>query len=99
MIDETLEVCKRIKNDRTVYDVLASINSELGELAEEIRIKYGSSYKKPGVDGIFGEGIDVILCVIDILYVDNPNISKDDIISKVTEKLTKWEKCENEKNS
>ncbi|URQ03619.1 hypothetical protein PVA23_242 [Vibrio phage PVA23] len=46
MINEILASSKRIDNGRTVKDVHMSVVEEVGELATEVRVKYGTSYKK-----------------------------------------------------
>ena len=94
MIDETLARSKRIKNGRSCQDVLSSVMEEVGELATEVRIKYGQSYKEPGKDGIQGEAIDAIAAIIDLMYVDNPDITKEEILRYLDYKLNKWELSE-----
>jgi hypothetical protein len=62
---------------RTPYSILASATSELGELAEEVQIHQNHSYKKPGDDGIVGEAIDTICCLLDLIHKVNPYITED----------------------
>lgn len=90
MISHTLSMSKIIKNDRTVQDVLCSVIEEVGELGTEVRVKYGTSYKEPGPDGVMGEAIDGILALIDLIYVDNPEVTETEIMNHVFKKLTKW---------
>ncbi|AAQ64106.1 hypothetical protein KVP40.0035 [Vibrio phage KVP40] len=96
MINEILASSKRIDNGRTVKDVHMSVVEEVGELATEVRVKYGTSYKNADVDGILGEAVDGILCLVDLIYVDNPNITEAEIMNVVRNKLAKWERKENE---
>ncbi|AUR85796.1 hypothetical protein NVP1081O_061 [Vibrio phage 1.081.O._10N.286.52.C2] len=96
MINTVLATSKRINNGRKPYDVLASATEELGELSTEVRVKYGCSYKTPDVDGILGESVDGILCLIDMIYVDNPEITEADVMQVVRNKLAKWERKETE---
>ncbi|AGN30084.1 hypothetical protein VPFG_00082 [Vibrio phage nt-1] len=96
MINEVLEVSKRVDNGRCVRDVLASAVEEQGELATEVRIKYGTSYKTADVDGIIGEAVDGILCLLDLIYVDNPDVTEAEIMQVVRTKLAKWERKESE---
>lgn len=91
MIEETFLRSKRIVNGRTVKDVMCSVSEEVGELATEVRIKYGQSYKEPGKDGIQGEAIDAIAAILDLMYVDNPSITKEEILRTLDYKLNKWE--------
>ena len=94
MIDETLAVSKRIVNSRTVQDILCTVQEEVGELATEVRIKYGQSYKEPGKDGIQGEAVDAIAALLDLIYIDNPAVTKEEIILNLNVKLAKWELSE-----
>lgn len=75
---------------RTLNSVLHSATSELGECAEEINIHEGHSYKKPGKDGIVGEAIDTILCLLDLIHVYDPTITEDVVENIAKQKLKKW---------
>lgn len=72
------------------YKVLGHLVEEVGELSQEVVIKQGDSYKKEGVDGILGEAVDVILCALDLIRVDNPTITEEEITEVVVSKLLKW---------
>jgi hypothetical protein len=63
---------------------------ELGELATECKIANGRSYKTAGPDGIVGEAIDGILCNLDMIYVENPDLTEDEFNSMVKAKCEKW---------
>jgi hypothetical protein len=58
-----------VEASRLPTDVLVHLLSEYGELAEEVAIATGSSYKPEGADGVVGEAIDVVLCAVDLVYV------------------------------
>lgn len=75
---------------RTPYSVLTSTMSELGELAEEVMIDQGNSYKKAGADGIVGEAIDTIVCLLDLIHVVDPTITSEDLDDIAFKKLDKW---------
>ncbi len=76
---------------RSISDVVLKLNEEVGELSTEIGIKKGSIQNKtPGKDGITGEAIDAILCLIDIIYLDNPNLTPEEFDTIVNNKLNKW---------
>lgn len=75
---------------RTLYSVLTSATSELGELAEEVMIAEGNSYKAPGKDGIVGEAIDTIQCLLDIIHLANPKLRESDINAMMQAKCNKW---------
>lgn len=90
MIDKILLLSSKIENSRDCKDILCSMSEELGELGKEVRVKYGPSYKSGDVDGILGESVDVILCAVDMIYTDNPNITVHDINQVIRRKLCKW---------
>ena len=91
LIQKTFVVSDRIKNGRTLIRTLAHTMAEVGELAEEVVIANGFSYKQPGPDGIVGEAVDVILCALDIIYQVDPTITEKDIEAIAERKLAKWE--------
>jgi|SRR5271157_419630 len=76
-------------NLRTRYSVLTSTMSELGELAEEVMISEGNSYKEQGEDGIVGEAIDTILCLLDLLH-KNCNLTEKELDAIAKKKCDKW---------
>ena len=75
---------------RTKYSVLASALSEFGELAEEINIDQRHSYKTQGKDGVIGEAIDTIACLLDLIHVHDPELTEHDIMTIAAEKCAKW---------
>lgn len=75
---------------RTLSSVLHSAMSELGECAEEIDIFEGHSYKHMGQDGVVGEAIDTILCLLDLIHIYDPSITENVINDIATQKLQKW---------
>lgn len=70
---------------------MASLTEECGELATEILINVGKKNRSPGTDGIVGEAVDAILCLMDIILLTNPNITRDELYSISMTKLQKWE--------
>ena len=95
-----LQVCEEIKNTRNTYSVLAKIVEETGELATEIAIANGDSYKLQGSDGVVGEAIDVIASCVDLIYIqvrkDLPDITLEQIDqlmdAVMVQKLDKWKR-------
>ncbi|MNC12635.1 hypothetical protein D3C75_603590 [compost metagenome] len=87
VVSEILSVCSTIKFERTVHTVYRHLESEIDELAVEI---YCTDDK--GEDGVIGEAVDVMLCAIDIMYKDSPNITEDEISKVVQRKLAKWQR-------
>lgn len=93
VIQEILDTC--IASDgydplRNQYSVLAHTTAELGELAEEVAIARGASYKAPGDDGVVGEAVDLIVCGVDMIYVTKPSITEEQILELVKAKCAKW---------
>lgn len=78
------EYSKNIKNDRTEYDVFKHLCAESEEIRQEL------STNTPGEDGVMGECIDVILCALDMIFLDNPNITEQEIINYAHKKCEKW---------
>ncbi len=76
--------------DRTPHTILGSAMSELGETAIEINIEAGHSYKQPGDDGVVGEALDTILCLLDLIYRQNPNFTEEELVSLAMTKGSKW---------
>jgi hypothetical protein len=77
-------------NLRTKYAVLAKGMEEMGELSQEIMISLGQHYKKPGKDGVIGEAIDVIVCMADLIFHENPNLTEQEVQVLLAAKLAKW---------
>ena len=69
---------------------MASLMSEVGELAEEVNIQTGHCGKLPGKDGIIGEAVDVIICALDMIRVNYPEATEDDIRAIAQNKCDKW---------
>jgi hypothetical protein len=92
LITEIFETSKAIKDDRTTADAFLHCVTEIGELGQEIQISQGKSYKQRGKDGVVGESIDAIVCLVDIILLEDPSITEEDLISIVKLKLEKWKK-------
>ena len=104
LLSRILQTSKRIPFKRNEYVVLAHTMEEVGELAEEITISCGTSYKKSGPDGVIGESIDAIICLVDMIYVhaqkNGIEITEEELIEIANKKLNKWEeKCKQYTNS
>jgi len=92
-------VGKKFLHARTKYSILASGMSEMGELAQEVMIEQGNSYKGAGVDGIVGEALDVICCLFDLIHKCDPNITEEELAAYTRIKCAKWvSKVQNRKD-
>ena len=90
MINTIFKTSDSIKNGRSLNDIFTYTIAEIGELAEEVNIVTGYSSKQPGTDGIVGEAIDSIICLVDLIKNYQPNISEDEINYILNKKLQKW---------
>lgn len=76
--------------NRTRYSILAHAQSEMGEVAQEVTIVEGHSYKKASVDGVVGEAVDTILALVDLIYRHQPDITEAELVSIAQLKGRKW---------
>ena len=81
---------KCFNHDRNVPAVLFHLVEEVGEVALEISIENGTSYKKASEDGVVGEAIDVIINALDLIHVHSPELTEEDLIAIATKKCDKW---------
>lgn len=75
---------------RNLYGVLSHLMSEVGELAQEVSIAEGDSYKQHSTDEVIGEAVDVLLCVFDLLHVLDPRITEEQLKEIASAKGSKW---------
>ena len=43
-----------------------------------------------GEDGVVGESIDMIICLFDLIFKTNPDITHEEITAYTEKKLKKW---------
>lgn len=86
VVNEILRVCASIDSPRTTKTIFNHLMSETDELYVEL---YGNV---EGEDGVIGEAVDVILCAMDIIYKEKPNVIEADIMEVVKRKLDKWQR-------
>ena len=90
LISEAFKMSDRIRDGRLASDIFEHCASEMGELAIEMAIEDGTSYKEPGPDGMVGEAVDVIICMLDMIRNKAPHLTEDDILRIARPKLEKW---------
>jgi hypothetical protein len=61
---------------------------EMDELSDEIAIV--NKGDTPGVDGVIGEAVDIVVCLIDLIYKNNPNITTAQLQDIIKNKCDKW---------
>ncbi|UOL48435.1 hypothetical protein QGX12_gp012 [Pseudomonas phage Kremar] len=73
--------------------IFRSLIEEVGELATEIAIEDGTKKREPSPDGVVGEAIDALICIIDLLHNEiGDNILEQGFLDRVQTKLDKWER-------
>jgi hypothetical protein len=90
IVKQTFDYSDQIKNNRNPFYVLSKITEELGELSVEVQISEGVSYKEAGKDGVVGESIDLITCVLDLIHIMHPELTEEDLVKIAIPKLNKW---------
>lgn len=87
-IDIVRHFAKVIQNGRTISDAARHAGDELIELKDEIVLKEAG--ETAGPDGIVGEAIDLIACALDIIFVEAPETTDDEINAILVRKCEKW---------
>ena len=87
IVDLTFEASDEIRDGRTLADVYVALLEEYGELIQDMAAVNGFSKKDTGADGIAGEAIDVALCALDLLRLDNPLLSAEELSEKYRETI------------
>jgi NTP pyrophosphatase (non-canonical NTP hydrolase) len=90
LFSHILTGCKAQQKPRTGFNIFAYLTEEFGEVATEINIEQGYSTKPPGKDGIIGECVDVMVCVIDLIRHYYPDVTEQELVDIATNKLAKW---------
>ncbi|MGL4210199.1 MAG: hypothetical protein ACRCRT_01490 [Cetobacterium somerae] len=95
IIDMVFETSNKIKNHRHPTGVFNSIVEEVGELSKEMRVLYDPTcYKKGDEDGVIGESCDILIGVLDLLYLHGYDKKTIEVV--LATKLRKWESKVNE---
>lgn len=91
MFDTVKRTSENVHNSRTLQDVFCSIISEIGELSDELMIEDGFRCDRtPGDDGVVGEAMDTIICLLDLIHVYDPTITEKDLQKIAAAKCNKW---------
>lgn len=95
LVHEIVNASIQVQSTRNIQDILVHAMTELGELAQEVQISQDKSYKQEGSDGVIGEALDVIACMVDIIYIHGGVLADEEyLISRMKPKLEKWkENC------
>ena len=84
------EKADRYHPNRDRNSVFNHAMSEMGEIALEVNIANGQSYKAAGPDGIVGESLDAIASLLDLIYVERPDLTEADLVQMLQPKMNKW---------
>jgi NTP pyrophosphatase (non-canonical NTP hydrolase) len=94
LVETVLAACQKANqyhSTRSLYSIGSAMQAELGEVAEEIAIASGDSYKTPGPDGVNGEAIDLICSGLDLLFKNNGDtLNEQELVAIAQPKLDKW---------
>lgn len=88
MLENILNKCREVKNDRNLYSVFDHMIGETQELMDEIKISYDGG--EAGEDGVVGECVDVILCAFDIIASHNKGLTEEELQVIFDKKYEKW---------
>lgn len=93
LVEDILKYSKEIQNGRTIASIWQHTLSEVSELSYEIDVLDGTLPPEyGGEDGLIGEAIDGILCLVDLIHQHNPEITEDELRTIAAKKLEKWKR-------
>jgi hypothetical protein len=93
LVEDILKYSKEIQNGRTIDTVWKHFLSEVSELSFEVDVVNGTLLPEyGGEDGLVGEAIDGILCLVDLIYKHNPEITEEELRAIAAKKLEKWKR-------
>jgi len=88
MNTDWIALCRQVENKRKIKDIFQHANFEMDELDEEIfNLEEGFG---EGDDGVVGEAVDVILCMLDIIAMHDPDINMEVLEQVMHKKYSKW---------
>lgn len=90
LVNRCLAMSRRIKDSRQVHEVQYKLTEEFGELGQELLIAAGKHYKPAGKDGVIGEALDMIVCLIDLIYCHQCDVTEEQLVEMIQKKLDKW---------
>jgi hypothetical protein len=87
-IDIVRHYAAQIQNGRTLFDIHEHGEKEMVELKDELIADLDGGDQ--GADGIVGEAVDVIACMLDAIFVYRPETTNDEIAAIMLAKCEKW---------
>ena len=79
---------RSIHNGRTARNIFNHARGELKELEDELDLK--DQGEAPGPDGVIGEAVDVMQCMLDLIFHERPDITDEEIDTLMRTKCVKW---------
>lgn len=92
MFNRIAEVSDEINSQSHVSNRGYKFGEESGEFLKEVGIAIGAIRRKPGEDGVIGEGADVVITCLDIVHRLHPDLTAEDFMVVVEKKLAKWKR-------
>lgn len=87
-LDIVRHFAAEIKNGRELKDIIRHSKGEIAEIEEEMDLL--DRGEDPGKDGIVGEAIDVIACMLDLIFTAAPHTTDEEICAILLAKCEKW---------
>jgi hypothetical protein len=93
LVNTVLELSRtadKYHGDRSLRDILSHGVGEMMETLDELDIHDGILPGPAGPDGMIGEAIDTILCLLDFIYKVDPNFTEEQMVQIAGMKGAKW---------
>ncbi len=90
VVKQTSIKIDNLNTHRSLSSIMMSATEEFGELATEVNIASGTSYKSAGDDGVVGEALDSIACLLDLIHQYNPYLTEEELCARLEVKMEKW---------
>lgn len=88
MEKDWIKLCREVKNGRTISTAFDHSVGEMRELSDELKLVLTGA--PAGTDGVVGEAVDVMLCMLDIIAQHDPDINMNDVEAVMHNKYSKW---------
>jgi NTP pyrophosphatase (non-canonical NTP hydrolase) len=76
-----------VRNDASILNYAMC---KMGELAIEVNIANGASYKKPSTNGVIGKAMHTNFALMDLIHCIDPTLIEAELIQKLEPKMGKW---------
>lgn len=76
-----------VRNDTSILNYAMC---KIGELAIEVNIANGASYKKPSLGGVIAKAMHTNFALMDLIHSIDPSLTEAQLIQKLEPKMGKW---------